>query len=173
MISAPGLPTYSNMLLTENVPLLWPGSTCSIRKDGLLKIPLFISCRHGLADVLVSPHSSHRRVRSKATTTAAMTESFAHGSEAAVPALAWLSDLSLLLRHLHQAKMAKTRFSRLIWHEGMPELYYYHEYGPDDEARTLLGSIWTKCSSRHCNGDTKGLLPPKLSQLPDPCGEPL
>ena len=93
-----------------------------------------------LADVVVSPHSS-RRVRSKATTTAAMTESFANGSEPDVPALVWLSDLSLLIRHLHKANMAKTRFSRLIWCEGMPGLYYYHEYGPDDQARALLGSI--------------------------------
>ena len=64
------------------------------------------------ADVVVIPHSS--RVRSKAANTASMTESFANGSEADVPDLVWLSDLYLLLRHLHKANMAKTRFSRLI-----------------------------------------------------------
>ena len=123
------------------------------------------------ADVVVIPHSS--RVRSKAANTASMTESFANGSEADVPDLVWLSDLYLLLRHLHKANMAKTRFSRLIWREGMPGLYYYHKHGPDAGTGALLGLIWAEWSSRNSGWDTKGLLAPKLSQLAGPCWEPL
>ena len=101
------------------------------------------------ADVVVIPHSS--RVRSKATITASMTESFANGSEADAPDLVWLSDLYLLLRHLHKAN------------KGMPGLYYYHKHGPDAGTGALLGLIWAEWSSRNSGWDTKGLLAPKLS----------
>jgi hypothetical protein len=63
-----------------------------------------------------------------------------------VPALVWLLDLSLLLRHLHHTSMAKTQFWLLLWREEMPGLLYYHEYGPDAGACDLLGPRWAEWS---------------------------